>query len=593
MNRLGLRLPLVEGEMPTSLVSRLARLHRSTPRDFCSDMGLQWPHICSAHPEQLSRLAKLADVSLPELLRWSAPLLSPCRYRVGAAIASTGVFRRAVTRICPRCVLEAQEAGLSHGPIQRVDWLVLGIHACSRHGTPLLRLPNAGHAHDTYDLLAQIARHQTVICNAAETAVTMPATSYEDAVTARIWDAAPQDWLSQLELQQLHRACLTLGSALLFGSGLNSTTLDPSQGRAALARGYSALRGGPPQLVAVLAELKAGFQTERPYFSTDIGDFYSWLKAEHDDPALADLCGVVRGFIFDNYPIRAGQSILGETMRAPARMTFGEARKVSGIARARMATTLGHFRETRPDRAMPVTDVSLTDIKTVGEFWGSLRNLKDAAEELGIHPAQIKGLIAVGVLDAVQFNSALRYVTCASIAAVLQKIASLPSGQASAELLPIADFSQSRCISMASMLKSVLADDISGVFRNVDADGVRSILIDNAELPLRQRRRHSKDMSILEAAEHLQISAAAIRALRDAGYLEQIRRKNPDTNHQRALITFKSVEKFESRFETIGQIATRIGVRPMHLAKRLDEDGIEPVTTMGRLVRAYERDVVG
>ncbi len=100
-------------------------------------------------------------------------------------------------------------------------------------------------------------------------------------------------------------------------------------------------------------------------------------------------------------------------------------------------------------------------------------------------------------------------------------------------------------------------------------------------------------MSILEAAEHLQISAAAIRALRDAGYLEQIRRKNPDTNHQRALITLKSVEKFESRFETIGQIATRIGVRPMHLAKRLDEDGIEPVTTMGRLVRAYERDVVG
>lgn len=81
MNRLGLRIPLIDGEMPSSLVSRLARLNGTNPRDFCSDMGLQWPHICSAHPEQLSRLAKLADVSLPQLLRWSGPLVSPCRYR--------------------------------------------------------------------------------------------------------------------------------------------------------------------------------------------------------------------------------------------------------------------------------------------------------------------------------------------------------------------------------------------------------------------------------------------------------------------------------------------------------------------------------
>jgi len=43
MTSLGLRLPLIDGEMPTSFVSRLARLHGTNPRDFCSDMGMQWP----------------------------------------------------------------------------------------------------------------------------------------------------------------------------------------------------------------------------------------------------------------------------------------------------------------------------------------------------------------------------------------------------------------------------------------------------------------------------------------------------------------------------------------------------------------------
>ncbi|SEB47678.1 TniQ family protein [Rhodobacter sp. 24-YEA-8] len=589
MNRLGLRIPLIDREMPSSLVSRLARLHGTNPRDFCSDMGLQWPHICSAHPEQLSRLAKLADVSLFRLLRWSGPLVSPCRYRVGYEIASTGVFRRAVTRICPRCVVEGQAKGLHAGPFQRVEWLVQSIHVCSDHHTALLKLPNARHAHDTYDLLTQIERHQGIIQRAADSDGSTFPTGFEDYVLSRIQGRAATSWLTPLELQHMHRGCLTLGAALLFGSSKNSTALDVVQSRAALDRGYSVLRSGPAQLLAALTELKKAYQTERPYFSTDMGDFYTWLKEEVEEPKLQEMRHAVRNFITENYPLRSGMKILGEEISMGRRMTFSDARQVSGIARARMATTLGHLRPASRNTAGTVTDVSVEDIQTVDAFWRNHSNLKDAAERLGLHPAQIKAFIEVGVLEAVRLSSALRYVTNASIDAVLVMVSNAPVDHPNSELLPIAEFSQSRCISMARVVCAALDGKIIDVRRNPDLSGIRSLLIDNGQLPIRQRRRHKMDMSVTEAAEHLQIGAMGVRALRDSGYLVQVHRRNPDTNHQRAFITVESISRFEVECETLGQLATRMGVRSMHLAKWLDNAGIDPVATKGRMVRVYRR----
>ncbi len=142
---------------------------------------------------------------------------------------------------------------------------------------------------------------------------------------------------------------------------------------------------------------------------------------------------------------------------------------------------------------------------------------------------------------------------------------------------------------MALVVSAVLDGKIKDVRRNPDLSGIRSLLIDNGQLPIRQRRRHTMDMSVTEAAEHLQIGAMGVRALRDSGYLVQVHRRNPDTNHQRAFITIESISRFEAECETLGQMATRMGVRPMHLAKWLDNAGVDPVTTAGCMVRAYLR----
>lgn len=59
MTRLALTLPLNEYETPASYVSRLSRRNQTIPREFCSDLGMRWPHVCSSHADQLERLSYL------------------------------------------------------------------------------------------------------------------------------------------------------------------------------------------------------------------------------------------------------------------------------------------------------------------------------------------------------------------------------------------------------------------------------------------------------------------------------------------------------------------------------------------------------
>ena len=40
---------------------------------------------------------------------------------------------------------------------------------------------------------------------------------------------------------------------------------------------------------------------------------------------------------------------------------------------------------------------------------------------------------------------------------------------------------------------------------------------------------------------------------------------DPATNHKRAFITVESITRFKAEYETLGQMAAKIGIRPMHL----------------------------
>lgn len=64
-----------------------------------------------------------------------------------------------------------------------------------------------------------------------------------------------------------------------------------------------------------------------------------------------------------------------------------------------------------------------------------------------------------------------------------------------------------------------------------------------------------------------------------AGLLQQIRKRNADTNFLHSCIARTSIRAFERDYITLGQIAERNGIAPMHLARRLDHDGVPVLET--------------
>lgn len=99
----------------------------------------------------------------------------------------------------------------------------------------------------------------------------------------------------------------------------------------------------------------------------------------------------------------------------------------------------------------------------------------------------------------------------------------------------------------------------------------------------------ARDLTLRETANYLKISVISIRKIRDASLLSQIRKRNPETMHQRNYISKSSIGQFEERFIPLGQMARDTGREARHLARVLDRDEISPTDLIDGEVRVYER----
>lgn len=103
---------------------------------------------------------------------------------------------------------------------------------------------------------------------------------------------------------------------------------------------------------------------------------------------------------------------------------------------------------------------------------------------------------------------------------------------------------------------------------------------------------HHGDPNLAEAARYLRISLSAVRTLRDVGILRQVRKRNADTNFRKGYICSEILRSFERDHVTLGQLAELNAVAPMHLARRLDRDGIPALDTPRGMIRVYHQEML-
>ncbi|WP_417247473.1 TniQ family protein [Celeribacter sp.] len=591
--QLGLTVAPFAGETPASIVSRIAARNAISPRNLCSDLGLRWPFLCSGYPDQLSGLADVAGLRLANLKQWNPEKIGIGRYRVGLTRSSTGVFRRTATRVCPVCIEQALEKDGRHGAHQLLEWNVMCLHGCEHHKVPLVELPRAGTSHETYDVVAQIARYSDIVKKAADSGPKIAPTAFEVYVRKRINHGSRRDWLGELELSQLHGACLSLGSAICGSSLPSPETTNPNLEREFCVEGLSVLSAGPDSLMACMEELKSRPGARRSYFSTDLGPFYVWLRAAHGDAEVQYIVDSVHAFAVRNYTMKPKKRVLGRSVPTVKRISFETAREQSGLSVGFLKRLIRHVDNLSEAQSSALTETTPDQLSRATGFWRGLQNLKSTAVALNVHPTQVKGLIEKGILRSIRFGTALRYVFTEDVDRLLAEAAALPELPDVGAFLPLRDHCQNQRIGLVRLITLWREGKVGGFVRGAGAIGLQAIYVpQDVDVGVRDTPTATRDLTPLEAAAYLKIGVGAIRALRDAGYLGHAKRLNADTNHRHSLITQSSIREFETRFLTLGQLATSARVAPIHLARRLDREGVPTVTCRGRHVRVYERSQV-
>jgi hypothetical protein len=584
-----LALPLVEGETLHGYVSRNATLFEITPRDFCTDLGMRWPFLCSGHDDQIERLAWLIDHPRESLQRWSAQRLSIGRYRVGRTHSSTGVFRRTATRLCPICVEDALTTTGPHGVFKLLEWSVLCLHRCHKHGCALVPLPPATHSNLTYDVVSQVQLHEAEVRDAAQRGEMLSPTSFEAYVRQRIWEGPQADWLNALDLTNLHRASQSLGAALEGVSNQTLATIGRDDERALCQRGFEALQAGPESFTAAMEHLRSQSTAERPYYSADLGPFYHWLREVYDDPSIAEMTRLSRQHIFRTYPVDLDKDVFGERPTQEIWLTMEDARKRSRFGAVFLKKLLGHMKGVPEVEALKRTDVHVDEIAEILAFWEGLVNFKDAASRLAITPAQVKALMKLGVLPSIQITSSLRYTQSKAVDALLGVVEQVPTAKPDDGFLPLRAFCRRDGVSLPNVVKAFTDGALDGAVMRAEGSGLHALHVALNALSSDRNASLTRHLTLPEAAAYLRINIMAIRKLRDAGHLTQIQQRNPDTNHLKNYLTQDSIKAFEQKWITLGQLAEAGGVEPYHLARRLDRGGVATMPCVTGFVRVYER----
>ena len=587
-----LALPLIEGETLSGYVSRSAQLFRTTPRDWCSDLGMRWPFLCSGHDDQLDRLAWLIGVPVERLQAWRTRKRSIGTYQVGRAVATTGVLRRTSVRLCPRCVCEALDTHGPSGIYQMVEWSICSLHVCFEHGCPLITLEPGADTHSTYDFAGRVLQQVDAVRAANTGEERCDPTVFETYCRDRIWNGPADDWLSDLDLTQLHRASLNLGAALqgLKTSDLQAMTMQDH--RHLCDTGWSALQNGSNGYLNALRLLRRQSKSERPYYSADLGPLCDWLRGVAAAPELQHVLDLTCEHIFATYPTPLDRDVFGRRPTQETWLTIQEARKRTGCGGVYLKRLLGYLDGVSAQEAMKRSDVHVDEIAKVNDFRASHINLKDAAHRLGILTVQVKALLNRNVLDTVKINSALRYLKRAQVDALVHDVGALAQAPVGLSALPLKDFCRDKRIGIAAVIALWQRGKMEGSVYRGDGHGLQAIEIAWDALVDADPPTLEGDLMLPDVARHLKIGIKSVRSLRDHGLLRQIHKRNPDTNHMKSYITRGSLVAFEATYVTLGQIAQAQKAASIHIARRLDREGVQTVSCGPEMVRVYHRTYV-
>ncbi|WP_353533872.1 hypothetical protein [Cognatishimia sp. WU-CL00825] len=371
-------------------------------------------------------------------------------------------------------------------------------------------------------------------------------------------------------------------------------SLEIQQERKFCQLGFEYLKGGAPRYRIALQKLHMQSKTERPYYSSDMGPFYQWLRECYDAPSLKPMVDLTCAHIFETYPTSIEKEVFGQLPSKQNWFTMRDASKLTGFGVVFLKKLLGHMNGVGESDALKRTDVHVDELDSAKSYWSSLMTLKEASQSFGLPVRQIKALQDRGVLDTIKVTSSLRYAKQEQVATLLRKVTSLPVAREGQALVPLKAFCRDKGVGIPRLIELWANVELEGaLFRGEVGTGFQAMEVAWDAMCAIDRVQFNRDLQLSEVARYLQISVISVRQLRNHGYLSQLKKRNVDTNRIKSYISKESILAFEETYVTLGQMSAKQKIAPIHLARKLDDNDIPPISCGGEYVRVYEKSAVG
>jgi hypothetical protein len=386
-----------------SYLSRLASTWGTTPQDFAYDVGTPFKRLLDEDPTAIFDLAAsagLTEEQAVELMSWTGVRAGDVRMKFRGEIFVSRALRNPVIRGCPICLRE-DAANRPENPLQamvmRGDWQLRAVRLCIRHRHRLMPLWTRSPLRERFDFATRLQEILPSILSGELEQPRLAITEYDTWLDRRISGGQDHTWFRDETIFAVTTFCRDLGAAI----GLSGTHTGNETGFDHPAVGFDAAVGGPDDLRRLLdrlANLAAGPLAEP---KSAFGPLYSHLAIDYaGDVAFTIFRTLVRDCILENWPIAAGEEVLGEMVLARRFHSVTTAAKDVGMRPEVLETYLVDFELFSTDDPRP-RNKKLFDAQVHSKTLEKISSLIGAREMrsfLGITREEMDALTAEGLL---------------------------------------------------------------------------------------------------------------------------------------------------------------------------------------------------
>ena len=591
MNKLALTLPLARYESATSFASRLAALNGCVyVQDFCSDMGLNWKRIVKCDHNELKELAKLSGADYAEMLKHTAKVVSTRRYELNGEVLTPICHTRGRQPICPKCLEDDLATAGPYGRRSRSHWNISQIRHCPKHKVELIVLPAVDYPRDPHDFAARLRDAKLgnyPLCPGKPT-------EFETYLSRRVEGKSTSLWLDEIDFDAVASFCEVLGVLMAHGERVRPEQLSVRQLSEAANQAYLTCLDGSEGIQQALSGIQRRSTSERPGAYTDFGPFFCWLSRRQNCPRHTVLIGIVRNFIWTNYPVAKGETVLGKPCPERRLHSGSSASLEYGICNGRMYAIQ---RELAAKAGFPAEHSNRFYLNVAEHselLWRIANGLRrvSASAFLGCSGSTFDRIVVAGLITP---TLRLAKFTESYPKAELQRLIDgcmfrLADGKIDPnEFEPIRAAIRKTKLSFIDVIRLLSNGDVHYMPPETGPANLGSIRVNWRELRQQFGDEWPAGYTKQKLKRILRVNDSTVSHLTREKYIVGKMFVSPRTGLKRTIFSQSDVDRFLGEYVTLGILAHGIGTQAKHVSARLDKLGIHPLQFPQQYSKIYRR----